>query len=163
MARLFSALVPPEPAIADLAAQVDAVAGSLPDLRWTAVRAWHVTLGFFGDGDDPTRRSAWLRRRVAGRLAPRLRLAGSGLFPGVLWIGAEPDQAGDGVALARLAQAAGAGRRNFHAHLTVARWRAPVDRAAVATTLSDYSGPWFAPDHVVLFRSDPGPGGPVYT
>ncbi|HEY0804030.1 MAG TPA: 2'-5' RNA ligase family protein, partial [Pseudonocardiaceae bacterium] len=75
MARLFSALVPP-------AAALDHLAGWLPDqapVRWTPPERRHVTLGFFGDDDDPDRRAKWLRRRVTGRPAPTIRLAGGGV------------------------------------------------------------------------------------
>lgn len=162
MARLFSAIVPPDPVLAELAAQVDDVAGSMPEMRWIPVRNWHVTLGFFGDDDDPARRSAWLRRRVIDRPAPRLRLLGSGSFPGVLWIGLEPAH-DDVFALTRLAAAAGAGRRAFHAHLTVARWRGPAGWRRARDLLANYSGSWFQPPHVTLLRSDLGPTGPTYT
>lgn len=121
------------------------------ELRWTPVPKWHITLGFFGDDDDPDERTEWLRRRAQGRPAPTLRLAGGGVFPGVLWVGV---QARDDLALARLAVAAGADQRRFTPHLTMAfsRSRTP-ENAALAELFSGYSGPWFTPDAVELMRS----------
>lgn len=164
MARLFSALVPPPDAIDDLDARLAGLQAQQPRLRFTPAERWHVTLGFFGDGDDPRRRSAWLSRRLAGRAEVRLRLAGGGTFPGVLWVGVESAGERDAEALRRLAQAAGAGRRGFTAHLTVARWRdRGVSRAEAAGPLAAYIGPWFTAREVALMRSDQGAGGPRYT
>ena len=165
MARLFSALVPPDLVRAGLAAALGEPGGGL---RWSPADRWHVTLGFFGDDDDPDRRIKWLRRRVAGRPAPTLRIAGSGSFPGVFWAGIEPAGPLDQVKLTKLAQAAGAGRRGFHPHLTLARWN-PRRRAdqgagklAVPDFLAGYTGPWFTPGEVLLVRSELGARGPAY-
>jgi 2'-5' RNA ligase len=143
--------VPPAHVVDHLATWLGDVAGP-PELRWTPVDRWHVTLGFFGDDDDPVRRTKWLRRRAEGRQAPALRLAGGGTFPGVLWSGV---QTRDDRLLGRLAQAAGAGRRGFRPHLTVARWRSGTpDGETLIQLLSGYTGPWFMPDAVVLLRSE---------
>jgi RNA 2',3'-cyclic 3'-phosphodiesterase len=159
--RLFSALVPSEDAIDHLAGWLAGHADALPpELRWTPVDRWHVTLGFFGD-DDPVARTKWLRRRTEGRRAPRLRLAGAGTFPGVLWAGVDT---ADERLSAQLARAAGAGRRGYRPHLTLARWRSGgLDRAAMVDVFDGYTGPWFTPDAVLLMRSEPGSGGPTYT
>lgn len=128
--------------------------GGPAELRWTPVPKWHITLGFFGDDDDPVRRTKWLRRRAGGRQAPELRLEGGGTFPGVLWVGV---RARDDRLWGQLARAAGAGRdvRAFRPHLTVARWRSgAVERTALEQSLSGYTGPWFAPDALVLLRSE---------
>lgn len=164
--RLFSALVPPAAAVDHLVTWLGERTAGLPPelratLRWTPVQRWHVTFGFFGDDDDPVRRTRWLRRRASGRPAPTLRLAGGGTFPGVLWIGVSTD---DERRFAQLARAAGAGRRDYHPHLTVARWRnGRPERDALTAAVAGYSGPWFTPDAVVLLRSEPGQGGPTYT
>jgi 2'-5' RNA ligase len=160
--RLFSALVPPPPVLADLAGWLAGHTDGCPrELRWTPGERWHVTLGFFGDDDDPVRRSAWLRRRVGDRAAPRLRLAGGGTFPGVLWAGVHTE---DDRLLGQLARAAGAGRRGYRPHLTLARWRSgQPDREALAAVLAGYTGQWFTPDAVLLMRSDSTSGGLTYT
>ncbi len=159
MARLFSALVPPASALDDLAARLTDAS-----VRWTPRARWHITLGFFGDDDDPDRRAKWLRRRVTGRPAPALRLAGGGTFRGVLWVGVDTPTDADAHRLARLAQAAGAGRRGFQPHLTLARWRsAAPDEDALIALFAGYTGPWFTPTEVLLMRSELGSGGPTYT
>jgi 2'-5' RNA ligase len=182
VARLFSALVPPAPVLDHLAGWLAEHPIDAP-LRWGPRDRWHVTIGFFGDDDDPDRRTKWLRRRVAGRLAPALRLAGAGTFPGVLWVGVRPDTETDARRLATLGQAAGAGRAvssppaparpgrtAFHPHLTLARWRSGTpDRDALIAVFAGYTGPWFTPDELLLMRSDfgmrgeHGSGGPTYT
>ena len=166
MARLFSALVPPTPVLDHLAAWLAEHPIDAP-VRWGPRGQWHVTFGFFGDEDDPDRRTKWLRRRVAGRLAPTLRLAGAGTFPGVLWAGLHTGTETDARRLATLAQAAGAGRADrlaFHPHLTLARWRAGTpDRDALIAVFAGYTGPWFTPDELLLMRSQLGSGGPTYT
>jgi 2'-5' RNA ligase len=153
--RLFSALVPPAPVLDHLSEHLARSGTDRDVLRWMPADRWHVTLGFFGDDDDPVRRTKWLRRRAGGRPAPRLRLAGGGTFPGVLWVGAHPDTADDERRLAQLARAAGAGRRDFTAHLTLARWRSGApEKDMLPDSLAGYTGPWFTPDAVVLMLSD---------
>lgn len=154
MARLFSALLPAEPVVADLSAWLDGVRPEL-DIRWSSLDNWHVTLGFFGDGDDPVRRAKWLRRRLSGRSAQALRLGGLGVLSSavVAKVLAGPE-------LAKLAQAAGAGRLGYHPHLTVARWRGSRPDLS---GLGDYAGPEWVAGEVVLFESTRGPTGPVYT
>jgi 2'-5' RNA ligase len=164
--RLFSALVPPAAALDHLATWLADHPTDTP-VRWSPRDRWHVTLGFFGDDDDPDRRTKWLRRRVAGRPAPTLRLAGAGTFPGVLWTAVHTGTETDARRLARLAQAAGAGRADrfgFHPHLTLARWRSGTpDSAALIAVFAGYTGPWFTPDELLLMRSVLGSGGPTYT
>jgi 2'-5' RNA ligase len=153
--RLFSALVPPPVAIDHLA---ERLADHPADVRWTPVHRWHVTLGFFGDDDDPADRIPWLRGRVEGLAAPTLRLAGTGTFPGVLWAGVE---AVDEPVFAELATAAGADPVRFRPHLTLAHRRSRQLRPAAL--LAGYSGPWFTPTEVALLRSETGRDGPTYT
>jgi 2'-5' RNA ligase len=156
--RLFSALVPPASAIDHLADHVADQATRLPTgVRWTPADRWHVTLGFFGDDDDPVHRAAWLRERTEGRTAPRLRLAGGGTFPGVLWADVHADTADDVRWFAELASAAGADGDGFRPHLTLARWRAArrvPEKVAPTDFLLGYTGPWFVPEAALLMRSD---------
>lgn len=153
--RLFTALWPPAPVGA-------ALRGALvpPEGRWRPVRpeSRHVTLCFHGD-DDPVRRAGALDAALAGAPAPRLRIAGTGTFPGVLWAGVEPADA-----LVDLASRAGADPAVFRAHLTLGRRSRSADRAAPAVSVDLAPGPpWWTPTEALLVRSDPGPvTGPVY-
>lgn len=164
MPRLFSAIVPPADVVDHLAAELERVAGpaaELADVRWIPADRWHVTLGFFGDDDDTVRREKWLRRRATNLPAPQLRVVGAGTFAGLLWAGVETT---DDVQLAKLARAAGAGRRGYQPHVTLARWRTGnPDRDALAGLFTGYCGPWFRPADLRLIRSDPGATGPTYS
>lgn len=153
-ARLFSALVPPAPAVEHLSRHLDRTA----DLRWEPDKNWHITLGFYGAGDDPTHRPAWLREQLRGQRVFRLRLSAADSFPGVLWIGVSGDEA----ALHDLAEAAGSGLedREYRPHLTLARFRHGQKRLAegLIQSLSNYQGPEWTADEVVLFASSPQTG-----
>ncbi|BBG00755.1 MULTISPECIES: 2'-5' RNA ligase family protein [Pseudonocardia] len=173
--RLFTALWPPAPVLAALR-----VAPAVPsEGGWRPVRPenLHITLCFHGE-DDPVRRAEALDAALAGAPAPRLRLAGIGRFPGVLWVGVQPADA-----LLDLAARAGADPARFRAHLTLARRSRTADRAAAPEPepepvpvpvpvpglgLGPGPGPWWTPAEALLVRSDPGPvngpgsGGPVY-
>lgn len=158
MARLFSALVPPAPVLDHLAA---ALGPFDPPLRPEPRAGWHVTLGFYGDGEDPATRSAWLTDAVTGLVAPRLRLRGAGTFPKVGWVGVRADQA-----LSRLALAAGAGvERPYRPHLTLARWRHQEQELGTAALhpIEGYEGPWWLATEVVLLASSRTAGGVRYT
>ncbi|PXY30718.1 RNA 2',3'-cyclic phosphodiesterase [Prauserella flavalba] len=163
VARLFSALVPPEEVVASLRAELarHPEGPSSRRLRWAAPENWHVTLGFYGR-DDIAARTGWLRRRLAGHAAPVLRLEAGGTFRGVLWIGVR------GSGLGQLAEAARSDERvpaehAFHGHLTLARGHAPAALAVWARLLAEYRSPEWIADEAVLMRSDPGERGPAYT
>ena len=165
--RLFVAIAPP-PAVLD---ELDALVGPLrsrrQDLRWTNREAWHVTLAFLGQVDEPTVAKLLPRLERAARRHGTIALAfaGAGAFPAVsranvLWSGLS----GDRGTLARLAEsvAAGANRvgtpppdkgRRFQPHLTLARCRMPADVTELVAALDGYQGkPWTA-DRVHLVRS----------
>ncbi|HEY3753970.1 MAG TPA: 2'-5' RNA ligase family protein [Pseudonocardiaceae bacterium] len=170
--RLFSALVPPAAVLDHLTDHLADQSARLPTgLRWTPADRWHVTLRFYGDGDDPVTRAAWLRERVEGRVAPRLRLTGGGTFAGVLWAGVHAATVVDERRFAELAEAAGADGTEFRAHLTLARWRASrqvPEKIAPTDFLLGYTGPWFVPEVALLMRSDftagdEGRREPIYT
>jgi RNA 2',3'-cyclic 3'-phosphodiesterase len=165
--RLFVAIAPP-PAVLD---ELDVLAAPLRtarhDLRWTSREAWHVTLAFLGQVDEPiaARLLPRLERAARRHRVFRLAFSGAGAFPvparaNVLWNGLS----GDRGALARLAQsvAAGASRagapppdqgRRFQPHLTLARCRMPADVTELVAALADFHGqPWTA-DRIHLVRS----------
>lgn len=167
--RLFVGVEVPDA----VAAQLDEVVAPLrpgrTDLRWTSRDAWHLTLAFLGEVDEP----------VLGKLTPRLlraaarhpwltlSLGGAGAFPGlqrarVLWTGVQGDRRG----LAALAASVGAGARRagappanegrgFRPHLTLARCRAPADVRELVQGLAGFAGtPWTARE-IYLIRSRP--------
>ncbi len=165
--RLFVAIAPPAAVLDELDARVDPLRARQEDLRWTNREAWHVTLAFLGQVDEPTAARLMPRLERAARRYRNIRLAfsGAGAFPApdranVLWSGLS----GDCVALARLAEsvAAGATRagspppgktRRFQPHMTLARCRMPADVTGLVAALAGYQGePWTA-DRVHLVRS----------
>lgn len=155
--RLFTAIVPPKSAVRSLVDGLRDVPAA-PGMRWIAPEQWHVTLGFFG-ADDAQRRDAWLRPRLAGMTAPRMRLAGAGNFRGVLWCGVAGDELG------ALAEAAGADNeeRAFHPHVTLARGHPPGGFGKLVSYLADHHGPSWTATEVVLMRSDRDHTGATYT
>ena len=110
--RLFTALLLPPPALAELAAEVGRLR-ELPGadrLRWIRPEGWHLTLAFLGEVDDALLPELRERLARAARRHPalRLRLAGGGRFGDrVLWTGV----AGDREELRRLAASVSAGGR----------------------------------------------------
>ena len=168
--RMFVALVPPDDALEHLAEFLAPRHEAGPDLRWTALEQWHVTLAFMADVaerrlDDLEER---LGRAAGRRTAFDLTVAGGGAFPDparakVLFAGVETD----GVELGRLATgaraAAGkagapvAGAR-FHPHLTLARTRQPHEVTRWIRVLDAYRGPTWTATEVALVASHLGEG-----
>ena len=146
--RLFVSLRPPPDALDHLRAQLPQWPGP-PD-------RWHVTLAFLGEVAEAGPVDAALGQALAGAPAPELRLAGSGTFGRVVWVGLE----GELDVLARLAALVSAAarqagvaleRRRFRPHLTVGHGGRP-DPAR----LSGYRGPTWTAGEVELVRSDLG-------
>ncbi|GAB3275261.1 RNA 2',3'-cyclic phosphodiesterase [Parasphingorhabdus pacifica] len=176
--RLFTALwLPPVPsghleaAIDELGPRrVEEAAAGVRGFRFLPARQWHLTLCFHGEVADPEPLGTRLGRRVR-RLnghdtefaAPRLRLAGTGSFRGVLWIGVEPEAESDAAALRSLARAAGADPHSYRAHLTVARWNRGRASEALRGLFAGYAGPRWRVEEIALVRSEPGRGPPVYS
>jgi 2'-5' RNA ligase len=169
--RLFVAIVPPAAAVCELDAATAPLRPAWPELRWTSISAWHVTLAFLGEVEYAVAdRLARRFERAAGR-HPSLTLsfAGAGAFPGdakarVLWTGLQ----GDRDALSDLAASVQAAARRekvlprekktktFRPHLTLARCRAPADVRPLVTELQSYAGaPWTA-ERIHLIRSHLG-------
>jgi RNA 2',3'-cyclic 3'-phosphodiesterase len=169
--RLFVAIVPPSVVLEDLDAAVASLRPAWPELRWTGVPAWHLTLAFLGEVGEET--AAALAPRL-GRAAWRhpslsLSFAGAGAFPAagrarVLWTGVH----GDRPALTALARSVAAGARRagapppdegrrFRPHVTLARCPEPANLRALVAALDPYAGvPWMAPE-IHLIRSYTGP------
>lgn len=154
--RLFSALWPAPSAVEHLQREFRAV-GLTRGVRATPAERWHVTLAFYGNDASAPERASHLDEHVTGLSAPELRLAGAGVFPGVLWVGVEPVSAADREALRILAAAAGAGRR-FTPHVTVARFRLDQPARLMADQLARYRGPSWTATAADLVRSDAAAG-----
>lgn len=170
--RLFAAVLPPEPALAELGARVDALR-RLPGadtLRWTERTGWHLTLAFYGEVADDVRPELETRlARAAHRHHPHeVRLAGGGRFSDhALWAGVQ----GGHAALRRLAGSVAAGGRRagidvnqdrpYHPHLTVARNRSGTRLAPFAEGLAGFAGRDWTVGELSLVRSHPpAPGVP---
>jgi 2'-5' RNA ligase len=158
--RLFVAVALPQEAASELDEVVAPLRPAWPELRWTGVDAWHLTLAFLGEVDEAriTRLSARLKEAARLRAPLSLSLGGAGAFPvpkraRVLWTGIR----GDGRGLSVLATAVGTGarkagappvdraERRYQPHLTLARCRAPADVTSLVDTLGGFDGtPWVA-------------------
>jgi 2'-5' RNA ligase len=171
LGRAFVAAVPP----ADVLDAVDAVVSGIemPSTARRTTRAqWHLTLQFLGNRVDFD--------AVAGALEPlavrrgTVCLGGAGAFPSerrgrVLWLGVSE---GDAL-LSQLAASVGAllvpigyppEERPYHAHLTLARLKAPTDlRPAVAAVGPAPVGRPFPVEEIVLFQSKTKRSGSEYT
>ena len=153
------ALAHPPEAAGDLDQVVAPLRPGWPELRWTGVDAWHLTLAFLGEVDEPVKGRLSHRLHNAARRHPPLSLSlgGAGAFPSaqrarVLWTGIRGDVQGLSALAASVAagtRRAGAppadGGRGYQPHLTLARCRAPADVSALVGTLSGFDGtPWIA-------------------
>ncbi len=172
--RLFVAIEPPAAVLAELAAAVQPLQASAPELRWTSSPAWHLTLAFLGEVDEAVLPALSTRlERGARRHPPQLlAVAGAGAFPNpararVLWAGIRADNR----ALASLAASVAAGARRagapppdegrkYSPHLTLARCRQPANVARLTAALADFSGAAWTAQSIQLVRSNSGGSGP---
>ncbi|HYV47738.1 MAG TPA: RNA 2',3'-cyclic phosphodiesterase [Myxococcaceae bacterium] len=149
-----------------------------PRARWGPPSNAHLTLAFLGSMEEA--KVPELSRALEGvatRAAPfDLQLRGGGAFgspkkPRVLWVGVEGDtarlhqlQAWTGSALQPLGYEPE--ERDYRPHLTLARARDPrgdPGLARCAGALADRALGAARVDRLILFRSQPGPGGSKYT
>ncbi|MGW5719347.1 RNA 2',3'-cyclic phosphodiesterase [Amycolatopsis sp. NPDC003865] len=156
MPVLFSALLPPDDVVEQVAAALGETGGGL---RWEPPERWHVTLAYYGP-DDVGTRAAWLEDRLAGRRAVDVRLEKAATFPGVLWLTAA------GAELTPLAHAAGADAeaRPYTAHLTLARFprEEPGLDARWTEKLARFTSRRWTAGEVALMTSERERGGPRY-
>jgi 2'-5' RNA ligase len=159
--RLFTALWPPDDAVAALAADLPGGLHAPPGWRAAAPSTWHLTLAFHGQA-DPGIHARALESAVRGLVAPRLRLAGAGRFRGVRWAGVDVDPDGG---LGDLVAAAGGDRDGFSPHITILRLRirpGPGADTDPPTPWSGHRGAWWRPAEVLLMASEPARGGSRY-
>jgi 2'-5' RNA ligase len=176
--RLFVALALPPEAASELDEVVAPLRPAWPDLRWTGVELWHLTLAFLGEVEEAVtgNLAAGLAAAAQEHGPIALSLASAGAFPSatrarVLWTGVEGDHHGLGElsksaagrfseAGAPSARAASAGaEREYRPHLTLARCRAPVDVRSLVDTLSGFRGTgWVASEiHLIHSRLEASP------
>jgi 2'-5' RNA ligase len=168
--RAFVALDLEEPMRARLAELVAEIRDRIPGVRWVRPEGIHLTLRFLG----------YARREVLDSLGPALRseadrcaagaaeVSGLGTFPErgrarVIWLGiaVPPSVLRLQQACERAAVAAGfePETRPFAPHLTLGRWPEPARPPALPA--ADLGRTRL--DTLVLYRSQPGPKGSVYT
>ena len=149
--RLFFALAVPNPVKAPLEAARPALTGLLPGARFSAPSGWHLTLAFLGQVRPEFGSDVVTVGEAAAAASPRrlkLKLDGAGGFPRtdrarVLWAGIGGDLDGLNLlatALAHRCRDAGLRTedRDFHAHLTLARF--PEARPLPADALERVAG-----------------------
>jgi 2'-5' RNA ligase len=176
--RLFLALDLPAELRREIARRAAEPAERLPPARWVPVENLHLTLSFLGATDEGRIPGlvAAVRSAFAGKGSLELEAADGGTFPPgrparIAWVGLRGGP--ELLALQRRVAAAACGclglepeRRPFHPHVTLARPRKPWNRRAseeVASTFEGVLGEPFAVEEGVLYKSDLGPGGSVYT
>ncbi|MFB7556922.1 RNA 2',3'-cyclic phosphodiesterase [Streptomyces brevispora] len=163
--RLFTAVLPPDPALRELRRAV-APLHALPGadaLRWTGPAGRHFTLAFLGNVDEEVLPDLYSRLERAAHRTPAfpLRVHGAGRFGGrVLWAGA----AGDLDTMRLLAERAHAAarraglpmeeHRRYTPHLTLARSRDEADLAPFTAALGGFEGMRWETGELSLVRSD---------
>ncbi|WP_058043741.1 RNA 2',3'-cyclic phosphodiesterase [Streptomyces roseifaciens] len=170
--RLFAAVIPPQAAVDELAAEVAQLRAALPErhgrLRWTHPATWHFTLAFLGEVDEALlpELSECLASAAHRHPAHELRFAGGGRFGDrILWVGAT----GSLETLAGLARSATTAARQagvhmddarpFRPHLTLARVTGHVNLRPYAEELAEFRGRRWRVERLELMRSNlPGTG-----
>ena len=168
--RAFVAVELDEPMRKRLAELIEELRDRLEGVRWVRPEGIHLTLRFLGYARrdvlealiDP------LRGLANGCLAGEAEVSGLGTFPPrglarVLWVGIQvpPSILRLQQVCERAAVAAGfeAETRPFAPHLTLGRWSEPAPRP----TLPSIDLGSTRLETLVLYRSQPGPKGSVYT
>lgn len=166
--RCFTALEIPDGIRAALARAQEELRGADADVRWVDPPLLHLTLKFLGELDATAvdRLRDGLRRLRVPRF--RARVAGLGMFPGVVWAGcAAPELAGLAADVDRAAAGAGIPpeTRPFAAHVTLGRVKSRRNEARLrASVLAGASARFgeFEPEGVALMKSTLTPSGPRY-
>lgn len=176
--RLFVAVDPSEAVQRSIATEMEGLKAFAPRAKWSRPEALHLTLAFLGEvKDDLVPSFAAALEPIGGRHRPfELEVAGSGTFgpplhPRVLWLGLggaiaelaalRTDVVGALVPLGYVEEA-----REFSPHLTLARSRIPRGEPALALCArqaASTSMGRFPVDELILYRSQPGPSGSLYT
>jgi 2'-5' RNA ligase len=163
VARLFTALWPPGPVVAELELALSD-ARHWPPEGWRAIpsRRWHVTLCFHGEG-DPGVLARRLDSAAEGLEAPWLRLSGAVSLGSVIAATVHPAGPRDATAMAAVVSAAGADQTTHRPHVSVARTSRRSDAPPVGGPLDRFTGSWWRPEEVCLVLSERSSGSPRYT
>jgi len=174
MVRLHAVIVPPAPALADLARAVEKASGVSPGVPWLPRHDWQLKLAYFGNlGLEESRTVRETLTKVGSYCRPlELRVVGAEALPDEaraeqLMVGL----AGDiddlwslATAIPSMVQPHGLflDRRSFRASIVLAREvRGPFDARAVVSRLVGFEGaPWVATEMRVVRWVPGGAGGP---
>jgi 2'-5' RNA ligase len=174
--RLFVALDVPESVRASLAQLSAQLRKICPSARWVNLAGVHITLKFIGEVAPG--RFEQIREALGDlpSFAPaELRFAGLGFFPGarrprVFWAGVDAGPPLVELAAAIEAKLAPLGippeNREFHPHLTLARFDSPQGTDALRAAVEALNAPEFGSaifEEFYLYRSVLKPSGAEYT
>ena len=171
--RLFVAADVPEAVRSRLYHDLQRVRATHPELRWSPLENWHVTLKFLGAVWPPQVEEARSAIGiVAAETAPfETRLLGADAFPSsrrarVLWVGMSDPLERFPVLAEALDEALGGivkpEERPFTPHLTVARAKHPVALVEQIRAVAGIRSKAFPVDHVTLYRSHLRRPAPLY-
>ncbi len=174
--RAFFAIPVAPPALDEGVHLLDALRAALPEVRWVRPEGLHLTLHFFEHLEEDVVDIVVdaVRTAVQGAECYTAQLAGLGCFPRegderVLWIGMSQGAAESAALQQRVAAALQAvgyepERRDFTPHVTLGRPRQRFDSAGRRRwqRFADSALAPFAVEELVLYRSQPGPGGSRY-
>jgi 2'-5' RNA ligase len=174
--RAFLALEIPEAIKEQIALSREALRSRLPKARWVRPEGQHLTIKFLGEVERARLEAlpSQFGPELEGLGSVEVAFSGAGFFPSsrrprVAWIGGSVSGVEPVVeAVERVAEANGFARerRRWSLHLTQARLNRPWPPEAVDRFLAwgrDLGLEPFVCSELVLFRSQLGPGGAVYT
>jgi 2'-5' RNA ligase len=174
--RLFVAIDVPEDVRRRIAAFAAELRERAPRARWVRLDGVHVTLKFIGE--TPPERAEVIRQALAPVRtdAPvEMEFRGAGFFPSerrprVFWVGIEatPSLAALAAEIERRLEPLGIAReaRNFHPHLTLARFENPSESGELGRALAESGEREFGravTREFYLYESRLKPGGSRYT
>lgn len=174
--RLFVAIDVPEQSRRRIAAFAAELRAHAPRARWARLDGVHVTLKFIGETAPERAETIRAALRSVRRDAPvEMEFRGAGFFPHerrprVFWVGIEaaPALAELAAEIERLLETVGIAResRNFHPHLTLARFESPSESGGLRQALAGSGEREFgrlAAREFHLYESRLKPGGARYT
>lgn len=176
--RTFIAIELPQNIIAAIGGIQEDLKSNKLDVKWVRPENIHLTLKFLGNIDPATVAGieGVLHDMIKTAAPFSLTAKGLGVFPGlkrprVIWIGVV-GQIDALIGLQRQLdenlQKTGFApeKRPFKGHLTIGRFRGRLDTQRMAVILNrfhDVEAGSFTVKHLILFKSDLQPNGPIYT